>query len=86
MSADEAFIVDDESHVPPVNSNATRLFESTWYTRVDYFNWNERVGGDIFMRNNGVVPTLGYQQRYRRQRFARNYSVAGSTTLPLWAA
>lgn len=61
-------LVEDDLPVKPAHFTATRLYESTWYTRVDYFNWREFIDGAVFMENNGVVPTLGYEQRRRRQR------------------
>ncbi len=69
---EEQVLIDDYEPAPPklpVSRNATRLFERTWYTRIDYFYWAEQVGGATFMQNNGAVPRLGYQQRHGRQRF-----------------
>jgi hypothetical protein len=50
-------------------SDATRLFESTWYTRVDYFSWQERLNAAPFMREQGVLPTIGYMRRSGHERF-----------------
>ena len=36
-----------------------RLIESTWYTRVDYFNWNERMAGMTPVNEYGTLFTLG---------------------------
>ncbi len=63
-----------EDYVPatprvPVSGDAPRLFESTWYTRIDYFYWGEQVDHRTFMQNNGAAPTLGWQQRHGRQRY-----------------
>jgi hypothetical protein len=69
LTAYEDFVVADDTPAAPVSPKATRLFEATWYTRVDSFYWDEQINGATFMQNNGVVPTLGYQQRYGRQRF-----------------
>ncbi len=83
----EAYVFDEapaESEAA-AHPQSTRLFESTWYTRVDYFNWTELINGQTFMQNNGAIPTLGYQRRHGRQRVARNCSAAGSTMLPTLA-
>jgi hypothetical protein len=49
--------------------NATRLLESTWYARIDYFYWAEQVNSQPFMKNEGAMPTVGWQQRRGRQRY-----------------
>lgn len=49
------------------DSEITR--ESTWYTRVDYFHWNERVEGRRLLNEDGVLWTLGYQRRTGQERF-----------------
>jgi hypothetical protein len=46
-----------------------RLAESTWYTRIDYFHWNERFAGADFVNEGGPFFTLGYQRRSGRERF-----------------
>ena len=43
--------------------------ETSWYTRVDYFHWNERAGGTDFVNESGALYTLGYQRRVACQRF-----------------
>jgi hypothetical protein len=53
----------------PVNLDATREQETTWYTRVDYFAWREHIDGALFVKEDGVLPTLGYQRRSGIQRF-----------------
>ncbi len=45
------------------------LNESTLYTRVDYFHWNETSGGQDFVSEGGPMVTLGYQFRHRAQRW-----------------
>lgn len=61
----EANLADSE----PFDPNATRLHESTWYTRIDYFQWQETFDGERYRINEGVAPTLGWQQRGGRQRY-----------------
>jgi hypothetical protein len=46
-----------------------RPAESTWYTRIDYFHWNERFAGADFVNEDGPFFTLGYQRRVGRERF-----------------
>ncbi len=43
-----------------------RLIESTWYTRVDYFHWNESSDGMDFVNEYGTLITLGYMRRGNR--------------------
>jgi hypothetical protein len=45
------------------------LTESTWYTRIDYFHWNERLDGEDFVNEDGPLITLGYQRRIGPERF-----------------
>lgn len=42
--------------------------ESAWYTRVEYFHWNERVDGADFVNEWGVLPTIGYFRRVNNRR------------------
>jgi hypothetical protein len=42
---------------------------SSWYTRFDYFHWNERVGGMDFVNEDGLLTTIGYQRRVGRERY-----------------
>jgi hypothetical protein len=44
------------------------LTESTIYTRLDFANWNETIGGENFVDENGLQFTLGYQHRFDRER------------------
>jgi len=46
-----------------------RFLESTWYTRVDYFHWNERLAGQDFVNEDGPLVTLGYLRRIGIERF-----------------
>jgi hypothetical protein len=52
------------SPVPP-----ERLLESSWYSRVDYFHWNERSGGTDFVNEYGTLITVGYTRRIGPERF-----------------
>lgn len=42
---------------------------STWYTRAEYFHWNERVDGADFVNEKGALYTLGYERRIGCERF-----------------
>jgi hypothetical protein len=46
-----------------------KIVESTIYTRVDYFHWNERVSGGDLLNEDGPLITLGYQHRSGIERF-----------------
>jgi hypothetical protein len=46
-----------------------RLIESTWYTRVDYFHWNEHQDGMNAVNEYGTLFTLGYMRRVGIERF-----------------
>lgn len=48
---------------------ATRLVESTWYTREEYFHWNERFDRADFVNEYGLLITLGYQRRVGAERY-----------------
>jgi hypothetical protein len=41
---------------------------ASWYTRVDYFHWNEKVGGADFVNESGSLFTLGYQRQFGFER------------------
>ena len=43
--------------------------QASWYTRVEYFHWNERVGGTDFVNEGGTLFTLGYSRRIGVERF-----------------
>jgi hypothetical protein len=53
----------------PEFSLARRLVESTWYTRFDWYHWNETLNGASFVTENGPLFTLGYQRRIGSERF-----------------
>ena len=48
---------------------ADRFNESAWYTRQEYFHWNERFDGADFVNERGWQMTLGYQKRLGIERF-----------------
>ena len=56
---------------PPVAAapDAGPGVQASWYTRVEYFHWNERVGGTDFVNENGTLFTLGYSRRIGVERF-----------------
>jgi hypothetical protein len=43
-------------------------YRSSWYTRVEYFHWNERANGADFVNEHGALTTLGYVHRFGRER------------------
>lgn len=45
-----------------------RVTESSWYTRADYFHWNERLDGMDFVNEYGLLTTLGYMHRFGPER------------------
>jgi hypothetical protein len=53
----------------PINTAVLPLTQSAWYTRIDYFHWNERIEGQDFVNESGPLWTLGYQRRVGRERF-----------------
>jgi hypothetical protein len=57
------------THVsPPPPTVCDRLTESSWYTKIEYFHWNERIDGANFETENGPLYTLGYMHRYGDER------------------
>ncbi len=54
-----------------------RFTESTWYARVEYFHWKERLDGADFVNEYGVLPTVGYQRRSGPERF--RFELFGTT-------
>ena len=60
---------------PQVNAPATAIpgpdksTVASWYTRIDYFHWNERIGGSDFLNENGALFTLGYMRQIGIERF-----------------
>jgi hypothetical protein len=70
LSASEPIVAPDPLAASPFpQPDATRLFESTWYTRIDYFSWTERLNGATFVKETGVLPSLGYMRRSGRERY-----------------
>jgi hypothetical protein len=66
--------------IPPditMQGMGNRLVESTWYTRVDYFHWNERSDGSDFVNEYGTLLTFGYMRRIGMERF--HAAVFGAT-------
>jgi hypothetical protein len=60
---------------------------SMWYTRIDYFHWNERIDGQDFVNESGALITVGYQHRFGRERvrlelFGNNVDYDGSAEYP----
>jgi hypothetical protein len=53
----------------PAQCVAARECESTWYTRVDYFHWNESIRGDDFVNEDGTLLSVGHVFRYGPERF-----------------
>ena len=43
--------------------------QASWYTRVEYFHWNERIGGTDFVNEDGTLFTLGYSRQFGIERF-----------------
>jgi hypothetical protein len=69
---------------PAVSAAATAdaLVSRSWYTRVDYYHWNERVGGTDFVNEDGSLFTLGYErqngiERFRGELFGGDVHYAG---------
>lgn len=73
-----------------------RPHESSWYTREEYFHWNERFGGEDFVNEYGLMLTLGYvkrigQERFRAELFGGTLDYVGGaqfddgSTEPLWS-
>ena len=54
---------------PPPVAEPEPLKESMWYTRIDYFHWNERLDGQDFVNEDGPLITLGYVRRSGCERF-----------------
>jgi hypothetical protein len=70
----------------PANDNQP-IRESAWYSRIDYFHWNERLGNADFVNEYGTLITVGYenrvaQQRYRGELFGATVTYVGSSQSP----
>lgn len=61
-----------------------RTIESGWYTRIDYFHWNERLDQSDFVNEYGPLSTLGYTRRVGPERFRAE--LFGGTVYYLGAA
>ena len=48
---------------------AEKPAQASWYTRVEYFHWNERIGGTDFVNEDGALFTLGYSRQIGIERF-----------------
>jgi hypothetical protein len=46
-----------------------RLTESTWYYRLDCYNWTEDLGGGEKVKEYGPMSTVGYMHRNGQERF-----------------
>lgn len=53
----------------PVVPTPGRLAESAWDVRIDYFHWNERLGGADFVNEDGPLTTLSYTHRAGPERY-----------------
>jgi hypothetical protein len=84
MSAPPAYHLDPPNLPAPANSRLwqqttpdstsfEKLVQSSWYTRVDYFHWNERVGSADFVNESGALFTLGYERRIGSERFRAEF-------------
>ena len=54
---------------PPAAPTPEKLTQASWYTRVEYFHWNERIGGTDFVNEGGALYTLGYSRQIGIERF-----------------
>ncbi len=55
--------------VAPVAPEPEKLAGAGWYTRVEYFHWNERIGGTDFVNEDGALTTVGYERQIGIERF-----------------
>lgn len=55
--------------IVPTQVPCNKPIDSTWYTRVDYFHWNERIGSLDFVNESGALYTVGYTRRFGSERF-----------------
>lgn len=58
--------------------------ESNWYTRFEYFHWNERIHSVDFVNESGLLSTVGYarrngSERCRLELFFGNVNYSGSS-------
>ena len=57
-----------------------RLAQASWYTRVEYFHWNERIAGQDFVNEGGALFTLGYSRQIGIERYRAECSAATCIT------
>ena len=50
-------------------AEAGQATQCSWYTRVEYFHWNERANGTNFVNESGPLFTLGYTRQIGIERF-----------------
>jgi hypothetical protein len=43
--------------------------QGSWYAREEYYHWNERIGGEDFVNEDGAMTTLGYSRQFGFERF-----------------
>ena len=55
--------------MPPLLAFAQQPVVAEWYTRFDYFFWNERSGGTELDDEHGTLYTLGYSRCFGADRF-----------------
>ena len=56
---------------PPADAQlpTAQCLPATWYTRVDYFHWNEKILSMDFVNESGALFTVGYQRQVGIERF-----------------
>ncbi|HTQ39861.1 MAG TPA: hypothetical protein VMJ32_12605 [Pirellulales bacterium] len=57
----------------PMTCPAGCGLESSWYTKIEYFHWNETVDGANFETEEGPLYTVGYQWRAEHNRFRAEF-------------
>ncbi|MEN6451754.1 MAG: hypothetical protein ABFC96_14785 [Thermoguttaceae bacterium] len=65
----QPFLESGDPTPPPPLIYCEHSVEATWYTRFDYFSWNEQNGGDRLLDESGTLYTFGYQRRLGSKRF-----------------
>ena len=54
---------------PPGAVQGEKPAQASWYTRAEYFHWNEHTNGTNFVNEDGVLFTLGYSRQIGIERF-----------------
>jgi hypothetical protein len=77
--------------LPTSVPTSEKLTQASWYTRVDYFHWNERSGGTDFVNESGALYTLGYTrqigiERFRAELFGGEMHYQGYNQVPVDAS